>query len=582
MRGRAFLGDALFLFFCCLIFVFIFRSIVFNLSSNLLDWNDYPYYVWTVDQVASKIINLKFDGFFNSNIFYPYEGSLLFSDLLIPQSVLYSLVNLFVLSKVAAFNIVFLLTFFLNTFGGFFLWRRLFKDRIQLYLAVFITTFSPFIFLSYNHFQIITIWPFLFGLGFLLKEKLDLKNSFLAGLFCAVQFLASVYISIFMLFTTGLWYLLKLIDFRNINGKATTLLWSAAIFTVTFLVVTSPFVYKYIQVKNAYSITRDYGEYVLYAAHPTDYLFTNHYHSLLSDTPIFDKWNSLNRHFIGEAGGFPGIILTILGIIGIFAYKREKQTVSINFSTSPKNIFFLIITIAGLLFSFGPRLSVNGAYTGIPLPYDVVMRIIPILEPVRATSRWMILFYLGLIYFAVLGLSKLIKSSNKQGLIVFGVAVLFFAEIAPINLKASASDYYPDVYKKVAVKCSESPKILLEYPMTQFRKGSNIVSNLSYRTQAMLASSSHKCILVNGYSGYIPKDFERYESEMFNAIEDKKADIFWGLILEKQVSLIKLNKEELYYDRVRRLESWIKSNNQVKVILDDQTYLIAEIPHLRP
>ncbi|MDO8638702.1 MAG: hypothetical protein Q7R43_03940, partial [Candidatus Daviesbacteria bacterium] len=87
--------------------LFIFRSLVFNITKNLPDWNDYPYITWTIFQNADHVKNLQFDGFFDANAFYPFKGTLLFSDLLLPQSLIVILISYFTANPVLSFNILF-------------------------------------------------------------------------------------------------------------------------------------------------------------------------------------------------------------------------------------------------------------------------------------------------------------------------------------------------------------------------------------------------------------------------------------------------------------------------------------------
>src|SRR5258708_1707423 len=87
-----------------LLTIFIFRSLLFNLSTNLLDWFDYPLMVWTIFQNVEHLRNLSLNGFFNSNIFYPFQGSLLFSDLLLTQSLMALPLSFFFQNKILVFN----------------------------------------------------------------------------------------------------------------------------------------------------------------------------------------------------------------------------------------------------------------------------------------------------------------------------------------------------------------------------------------------------------------------------------------------------------------------------------------------
>lgn len=557
-----------------LLTIFIFRSLLFNLSTNLFDWFDYPLMVWTIFQNVDHLRSLSFDGFFNSNIFYPFQGTLLFSDLLLPQSLMVLPLTFLSQNKILDFNIVFFVTLVLNLLAVNFFWNKLITDRLIRFFAVLSTAYSPYFFLTFGHFQMISFWPMFFGLAFLFEKNLTVKKITVVAIFAAIQFLASVYLCIFMLFLIGVWFCLKTLLERNrqsliINIKQLT------IFLVVFLALAGPFLYKYIQVKNAYGIVRDYGEYVLYSAHLSDYVFETHYHSLFDNFFPVIKWNQFNQHSIGESAGFPGFVLFGLGVLGLFIYHQNKKKFSLTLPLEFNHLYFLSLSLLGFVFSLGPRLSVNGFYTAIPLPYLLPLKLIPLFEPIRANARWSLLFYFGLVYFAVIGLQKLGKKYDLR-LLVLLFTILYVIEIIPINKQTESKKYNPVVYKIISNNCFNSGQILLEYPFTQFSKDANILTNLTYKTQMMMASLEHKCQLVNGYSGYTPKDYDRYESQLAVTVENSDEAGFGKLLEQRNVKFFKLNKDYLYPDRVVTIEKMLKKE-AAGILVDDEHYTIARI-----
>lgn len=556
---------------------FIFRSLVTNISTNLSDWLDYPLMVWIINQNLDHIKGFQLNSFFESNIFYPHHGTLLFSDLLIPPTILALIFNLFSSNQILVFNLVFFSTIFLNIWASWLFWGVLFSDKRLLFFGTLITAFSPFFFLSLGHFQMVNLWPFLFGLHFLFKEKFSIKNALIIGSMISLEFLSSVYLGIFMLIAISVWYLLK-ISSQYFRGKVISkILTHGVAVLVTFILTSGFFIFKYIQIKQDYGIIRDPSEYVTYSAHITDFLFTNHYNSVVSSLYPSKLWNSFNKHTIGESGAFPGIALLLLALFGMFKIIKEKKLPFLSLNLSYYNCYFIILIILGFLFSLGPRFSANGIYLGVPLPYYPVQKFVPIVEPVRANARWIFLLFLGLSYFALLGLQKLIAKTKLGKIFVMFLSILVLLETAPINKLTGKKEYYPLVYKKIEEICLEDPKVLLEYPMSRFIMHNNIIENLTYRSQLQLASIKHKCSLVNGYSGYIPKEYEEYESTLFWAIEKKDENLFWKLLTDKRVKFFKLNKDSLYEDRVKLIESWLSNKSGTKIYLNDNQYFLAEI-----
>lgn len=539
-----------------------------------MDWYDYPYVIWIIYQNIIHIKTLDFGGFFNTNAFYPFTGTLLFSEILLPETLIGLIPSLFTKNPVAVFNIILIVGFILNLVASFYFWKVFFKSLRIIFLLTLITAFSPFIFLNLGHFQMLNIWPFLFGMSALLSKIQDRKNILLSGVWLSVQFLSSVYLCIFMGVLIGLWYFTeiifsqkKILTLKNLGKRL-------SIIMVVFFVLTGPFLVNYIRVKNQYHIQREYWEYVQYSAHITDY-FYSHYASMESKIPLFVKWNQLDKH-VGESAGSPGFLLLFMATLGIFTFLKKKYLV-LGVSLTQEKVYFLAVMLIGFIFSLGPRLNVNGTYIGIPLPYDIVIKLLPFFEPIRVTARWSLLFYLGLTYFAAIGIEKIIARFGKVYLIIFLLSVVYIFEIIPPYRPSIARNYYPDEYNFVARECSSKQGVLLEYPLTQDKKEANIITNLNYRSEMMLASVMHGCKIVNGYSGYIPMEYQLYEERLYNAVNVGDKEAFWKLIKDRNVNLFKLNKKELYAKKEEIIEGWLRGSPEAQVLFDDPETIIIRI-----
>ncbi len=554
---------------------FIYRSLILNLSTNLLDWNDYPLFVWIMQHNIDNFQQLAFQNFFNTNIFYPFQGNLLFSDLFLPTSVVGYLVQIFVKSPVAIFNTVFFLVLAINPIACFFFWKNFFSSKWTVFFATLTTAFSPFVVLNSYHFQMLNIWSLFFCLGFLLRKELSFRSAIFGGVFLAIQFLSGIYYAIFALFIITVWYVIKSCEIKKSKIKLLNLLRRLFVFTLTFLILAGFFIIKYLQVKNAYNITRDYWEYVIYASHPTDYIFSQ-FQSLLAETGFWKRWNSFSNH--GSSASFPGFVLLIFSLIGIFNYQVVNKIKSISLKLTNISIFFLILLICGFVFSLGPRLSVNGVYLAIPLPYSIVLKLAPpLFEPIRADSRWAFLVFFSLTYFSCIGIQKIAKSIKKEIIVVLALSLFYMIEIIPISRNTESKQFYNPVYDTLQNQCSASKQVVLEYPLTQDKKDADIVTNLSYKTQMLLASLTHKCNIVNGYSGYTPKDYESYETELYTIVPVGGKDRFYQLLKERNVNLFKLNKKEIYSNKAESIEEWLQDSKRYVILIENETYVIAKL-----
>lgn len=549
-----------------LTYLFIFRSLLFNISINLPDWNDYPLYVWILFQNITHLKALSLVNFFNGGIFYPLTGVMLFSDLFLPQSLVGLLLSTFISNPILVFNIVFFLSLLLNIGGAYFLWRNFTKSQIILFFATLTTVFSAYFFLNRVHFQIASIWPFLFGLGLITQKKLTVKNALLVSLAILIQFFSGIYFGVFLMVAIGLWYSILFLKHYQQKKELKPLIKHALILSAATFILVGPLVFSYFRVKQQYQAVRHYGEYVTYSAQSTDYLFPAHLSSLVNQTGLAKKW----ARFGSNAGLFPGLVVLGLATAGFFTISKNR----ISFKLSSRHLFFASFLFIGFIFSLGPRLKVNGAYSDIPLPYHLLLKMGAIFEVIRVTSRWSIFFFLGLTYFSIQALERIKK---KQLMIVASFSLLFAAELVPLQLSTETRGYYPKIYEVVLEQCESESKVLLEYPMTQSTIDTDIVTNLSYRTQMMLASVHHQCQLINGYTGYIPESYQNYESELLFAVVSEDENLFWKLIRSKKVDLIKLNKNEIFSDQSVIIESWLKKNDTVQLLFDDADYSIVNL-----
>ncbi|HEX7018109.1 MAG TPA: hypothetical protein VF209_04350 [Patescibacteria group bacterium] len=563
---------------------FIFRSLLLNIHTHLLDWFDFPYYAWTLNQNIQHFRNGTLENFFSTNIYYPHQGTLLFSDLLLPQSLMGLTFSIFTDNPITIVNLVFFLTFAGNVLAFYFFWHQLFQKQTTIFLLTFLSAFAPFLFLQLGHLQMITFWPFFLALGLVIHQSRGWQKAILVGLLTTLQFTASVYLGIFLLVVIGLWAGLELITkylvTRRSQAQLRKVLLNSFVFYlllgVCYLATNGFFIYHYLVIKNEYQITRLYGEYVVYAAHFTDYLFIP-FDSI--GHRVTSAWQKFNHHGVGELASYPGTVVAFLSLLGAFAFKSSHKEWSLSFKPTVTHQFFSLLLIAGFIFSLGPRLVVNGQYTTIPLPYHLVLKSIPLLEPIRATARWSFLMYLGLLYFVGHGFEKLNLSHFKKWLTLGFVCSLYVIEMVPLTKATQAQAYYHASYDVLTTECSSQPQVLLEYPLTESHAEASVVSNLSYRTQLMLASTRHGCLLVNGYSGFEPREYSLYEQALTSAVVNAERQRFFTLLDQKDVTYFKLNDAHLASESATLISDWLEATTSARMMIADPT---TQIYHLTP
>ena len=534
------------------------------MSQSLVDWRDYALMVWIIFQNADKILSLNFQDYFTTTSFYPNSYSLLFSDLLLPQAILFIPFYLVTKNLILSFNVIFLLTFVLNYISAFLFWKVIFKKNFLAFLGSLLVIFSPFFHIEYSHFQMLSFWPFFFSLYFLFKEDSGRKylNAFLTGLFLSLQFLASVYLSFYLLTFISLVFLIRIVKRQEIK----TSLVKALVVGITFILICGVFIKGYIDMRNTYNVKRNIEEYISYSANLSDYIFSRPIDSVIHNLPIVERWNAQNKsHWIGQAA-FPGFLIFVLSIVGLFIFKKDKKSIWFILNLDDQKVLFLLVTIIGFIFSLGPRLVFNGTYAHIPLPYSLVLKFVPMFESIRVSARWSFLFYLGLIFFALLGLNKITNNKYKKYIFAF-VFVFMLLEYVPLNIKATADNYLDDRDVMLESLCKNRPEVLLELPVTHLDAENDIALGLSYITKLQLASTHHKCLLFNGYSGYDLPSIIDLSQRTNQFIDAQDANGFYNALKSQNITLFKLNPDRFPTERQANLQKFLEALSRQKNIL---------------
>lgn len=542
--NRTFILHLLFFLLFLLLFSFVFRELLVNLSENLIDTRDYSLMVWIISQNIEKILSLNFSNYFDTNTFYPHRYVLLFSDLLLPQSLIS--IPSFLLSKnlILSFNITFIITFLLNYISLYFFWKIIFKNNLIAFLGSIFFIFSPFLHLELFHFQLLNYWPFFLSLNFLiisLKEVLPYKRfiyAALSGLFLAIQFLASVYLAVYLIVAVLVYLTVHLIFTKNFKRVVQLFFFVFAI----FILIDGIFIKSYNDMKIYYKIERELGEFITYSANISDYLFTGSIGSLIHQSPILDKWNSFDKNTWGGRASSAGFLFTVLLLFALVGIGLRRSSINFTISLDQGKTFFLVLIFIGVIFSIGPRAKFNGNYAEIPLPYAFVMKTVPLVQSIRASSRWSFLFYLGVIYFTLITLNNLTNKRGGSKILVLLIFILFFIEYIPVNIKTDKVSPVEGNYSLLKDICSKQKQVLLELPVTHLDSGENIVQGLSYINSVQLASSNHKCNLVNGYSGYDLPALFKLKDEINSSITSQNIDKFLQILNDNNIDVVKINK----------------------------------------
>jgi len=229
--------------------------------------------------------------------------------------------------------------------------------------------------------------------------------------------------------------------------------------------------------------------------------------SLIAILPFLTK--QMNEHVL-----YPTLTVIILSIIGcIRSAKRNRYTIGT----------FLLITVFSFILSLGneQRISI-GLFPAraIKMPYYYLYYLFPLFQIIRVTARFSIFIALSLSILAALGIDKIMKQVKSKWIVCLFI-IPFLIEIWQINtpfVSVPLENSIPKVYKWI--QRQPEPMILAELPLSIFYHG-NLMEDQYYTPYSSLQkedtsaletyrtyfSAFHKKRMLNGYSGYLPEQY---------------------------------------------------------------------------
>jgi hypothetical protein len=409
---------------------------------------------------------------YDANIFYPDRGTLANSDAVILQGALGSPLLWAGASPVTAYNLLLLGGIVASGIAMFVLARHLTGDDRAALVAAVIFMMVPY---RVEHFEHLELqWACFIPLTFWMVHRAFQESSFrhgvLAGVCVWFQLIACVYYGVFL----GL-MLLPLTTVLLVTAKPNRpirilagLLAGGLVAAGLALVSMRPYLENVSRVG-----MRAPAEVSIHSAVFRSYL----------SAPVENwLWGWTSPMFHGdELHLFPGLIAILLALVGLAVAPRRTALV-----------YALVVTL-GVELSLG----LNGWL------YPWLLDRLPALQGLRATARASIFAFTALAVLAAFGVRWLLEKWPVQHRMIARVAVVLAAlsieyGSAPMNLLAAPSP--APVYQLL----QQLPKgALAEFPMPRRLQGS------AYDPLYMFSSTSHWFPLVNGYSGFIPEQYQK-------------------------------------------------------------------------
>lgn len=467
------------------------------------DLGDPLFISWLVSWNDSFFLHPQFSltKLFNTNIYYPYQNTLAYSDLMLVPSMLVLPVFYATHNPIVTVNVLLILLLAATGLAMFFLARHLTGNSIAAFIVGLLYAYSTFHIAQIGHIQLHTDLFLILMLLFLHKwlDSRKLRDLAMAAFMIWLEFLSSMYYTIYagilLVLFIGFFYVWRelRLDRRNLVSLAVV----AGFLGLAIL----PFARPYLDLhKSMPNFERSLSEAAVYAAGPTDYV------AAVPENLLWGRWLSLGKPGVEDVL-FPGLAVLVLAAVGTAGMIRN---IRLKVRAAQVKLFYLITAWVAFVLSLGPYKVIHGRY--LPLPFLFLFELFPGFKSMRVPARFGMLVLLGLCVPAAYGLDRLIKlwreerkKNNRAD--IFAVACLALIVLQgiswpiPLSQPIASGKNIPPIYRWLAdYKYAEA---IIELPPLE-----------SEQTKYVYYSAYHGKRLVNGYSGYTPPIWVDMETKM--------------------------------------------------------------------
>ena len=443
-------------------------------SQVVADVPDTHLYIWTLAWDAHAFLHQPFR-IFDANIYYPFAGTLAYSENLIGSAFLAAPIIWLTGNLVLAMNLTALITCVLCGTGAFVLARRLHVSLAGAFICGLIFAFAPPRFFRLGQLHMTAVQWIPFSLAFL-HSYLDrgARRDLLLAIGCfSLQALSSGHGAVYLLLS-----IVALLGWRLVFGGETAVRRWIGDVGVAGAYLLSPSVWVMLPYRVAQSeagLRRTYQA----GAQPG-------IESFLASPSRFHLY--LQARFLGrftkeaDAYLFPGILVLILAAIAIAGWPPRWRL-----RNNMMAFYFLIAVLSTLMF--------------VDRPFELWRYLywLPGFNFIRVPSRFIVLTMLALAVLAGLGFDRLAAGASRRAKAIgfVAIATLLLGEYSsypfagvPYRVDVPAIDRWLDTQPK--------PFVVAEVPVPS---AGDLGALERQQTESMLHATAHWQKTVHGYSG---------------------------------------------------------------------------------
>jgi hypothetical protein len=470
-----------------------------RLTSHALTNGDFALNAWVLQWMSHQLVHDPLH-WYAGNTFYPYPHAIVLADPLVPLAILNVPVRWFTANPWVGYNLLIVAAYYLSCVSGGALAEMVTGSRAA---GVWGGIFWGFLFYrvqQIGHLQILSFQWIPAAVVCLLRfwQRPGARAALWFVLAFVAQALVSWYLAVMVTTVVAIVALLR----PPAETCRPALLKYYALIAVAIVLIVAPFAIVYragfadstLAARGA--LVDTFGDAVRLA----DYLTPP------SPTLAGARIAGNSYGIWGENTLYIGVVPLILAAIGLLTARRWALTGA-------------ALVAAGYVLALGyvsPSL-------GIRLPLHYAARWVPAVAGLRATQRFSLVVYAGILVLSSLGLARMIRtwSARWQAAATAVACAIFLLEVFPVSLPISAAHEYgpsaPDRFIAQYQKTRPQPLVVLHLPVSYFQQA-YAVDEATY----MVDSTWHWAKILNGFSGGEPLGFmERMRT--LNALPDPAA-----------------------------------------------------------
>jgi len=453
---------------------------------------------WTLGWNAHALRAQPLD-VWNAPIFFPYAQTLAYTDNHLVLSLLAAPLLWSGVAPMVVHNLLLLASFVLSGWAVFALARACGCRPLAAFVGGAVCAFGAYRFVHLVHLNLLqTAWLIvaLWGAVRMLDARLPPRDgrcaALICGFFVGIQSVTALYYAYLsaaaLALLGGLWLLGGIIDRRERNRLA----WRRGIarFSLAASVAAAlalPLTLPYSSVYGTLAIVRSPAEVANWSAPLQAYMAVPDGNRLYGSIDVFKASG-------GELALFPGFTALALALAGVIVLLRTGRPLW-------ERGFWPCLAALGFILSLGPqlRLTRGGEPLPIPLPYDMLYRLVPGFGALRVPARWGWLVLLAVAVLSAWGLHGLLTHRRRTASGLAGLAltaVLLEQTVAPVPLQALPAT--PPVYAWLARQTDIG--VVLELPVGATPRG----AELDRIMRRQFGQLEHWKQLPVSYSGVIP------------------------------------------------------------------------------